>query len=189
MSTVSKFETFKNDLQHLWRDISDSCKECQFPDCMGYISVMPSERITLMQDGFRLMQINGRQGPTFIDNYPRNDLGEAIVGTLKPLCPYRSADGGCSKHSNKPMLCDMYPLGIEFKQGSPWWVLYQDCEHIHRIQQKGLLNKTKREVRNLTKKLTNDQLEEITTTFLQASELASWPDGPNRVILVERITA
>lgn len=173
--------------RELWRDIGASCRNCTKPDCMGYIAVAPSERQQVMIGGMQLMQVNGPDGPTFIDNYPRADDGGVVLGTIKPKCPYRAADGSCRMHTNKPLICDLYPLGAEMQNGALWWVIYLDCAYIEMLEGTGLLPEYLARAAWVVDTLRADELTELARLFRQSAELAAWPEGYSRVVLVKEV--
>jgi Fe-S-cluster containining protein len=183
------FERFKLAVAAVWPEIGESCRTCKFPDCMGYIAIHPSEQARVLKAGVRLMRVNGPGGPSFIDNYPRDGQGRAVVGVSKPKCPYRDQDGRCSVHANKPLICSMYPLGMEMVGDAVYWAVYLDCEYVQRVIADGQFEIMSRGLMDAVHShLTNDEQAEITQTFRQSYALAAWPDGANRSTLIEEVT-
>lgn len=187
---TTAFAAFRDRLANeLWRGIGESCRGCQKPDCMGYLAVAPRERRQVLLGGMQLVQVNGPNGPTFIDTYPRDDEGAIILGTVKPHCPYRAADGSCGKHTNKPLVCDLYPLGAEMHDGALWWVIYLDCAFIEMVENSGLLPEYQARASRVVDTLREDELAELAELFRQSADLATWPEGPNRVVRVKEVNA
>lgn len=186
--TKLAFHEFREAVAKCWPDMSESCRTCQMPDCMGSISVQPSERGQMLSAGIKLMRVNGPAGPVFVDNYPRDGQGRAVVGLSKPKCPYRDAEGRCSVHGNKPLICSIYPLGMEMIGDSVYWAMYLDCEYIQKIIASGRFETlTKQLMAAALTNLTASQREELTQTFRDSYALAAWPDGSNRVSIIEEV--
>jgi Fe-S-cluster containining protein len=182
------FGYFKQAVAAAWPDIGESCRTCKLPDCMGYISIQPSEQTQVLKAGVRLMRVNGPGGPSFIDNYPRDGQGRAVVGVSKPKCPYRDRDGRCTVHANKPLVCSMYPLGIEMVGEAVYWAIYLDCEYVQLVIAEGRFETMLRSLMDAVHThLTTEEQAEITQTFRQSYALAAWPDGANRTALIEEV--
>lgn len=186
--TATPFGRFKQALSAAWPEISDSCRTCKLPDCMGYISIQPSEQAQVLRAGVQLMRVNGPKGPSFIDNYPRDAQGRAVVGVSKPKCPYRNHDGRCAVHTDKPLTCSMYPLGMEMLGEAVYWAIYLDCEYVQRIEAEGRFGIMARNLMDVVDTyLTTEEKSEIVQTFCQSYALAAWPDGVNRTTLIEEV--
>jgi Fe-S-cluster containining protein len=183
------FARFRSAVSQSWPDISSSCSECSYHDCMGYIMISPSESQELLLSGITQVRINGESGPLFLDNYPRSNAGNVVVGITKPICPYRDESGKCSVHGLKPLICDMYPLGLEMVDSRVFWAIYLDCEYVEKIRKS---NKLSTLVENLCgvidDNLTESEKIEIIDTYRKSYELASWPDGANNVMLIKEVT-
>lgn len=183
------FSSFRAAVSQVWPNISSSCAECSHHDCMGYIMISPSESLELLQAGINQVRINGANGPVFLDNYPRDKSGNVVVGVTKPACPYRDKSGKCTVHGKKPLICDIYPLGLEMVGTDVYWAIYLDCEYIESITKSNKLN----ELANSLCSIIDDNLSleekiEIIDTYRKSYELASWPDGANNVMLIKEVT-
>lgn len=180
---------FKKELDELWKGIGQSCATCTDPDCLGYVWVMPEEEDALLDAGVQTVQINGRQGPIFIDSYHRDGEGRLIVNMSKPSCPYRDEDGRCSVHVARPLVCHLYPLGPEMlPDGRAIWALHTDCSHVRSLTEAGDLELLVSKIRRLLSRMSPALKEEIRQVFGKVYEVSAFPEGPNSFINIEEIS-
>lgn len=184
---ISSIPALAHAADAIWSTISNSCATCEYPDCVGYIWTVESEQQPLLQAGVKLVQINGPGGPVFLDTYKRDDEGRVLTGMVKPPCPYRDSEtGACTTHDNRPLVCHLYPLGIETVDQNPFWVLYRDCAYIDLVSEADELNQLERDLRALVARIDVGLAGEIRSAYRLADDLSSWPNGRNSVsVLVE----
>ena len=151
-------------LVELYRGIEQDCRECQDPDCMGYVS---------------LVQVNN--GPTFIHSFPMVSQDKLDLSVQYPACSQLCADSRkCSIYEDRPMNCHLYPLGLETRaDGIIVWALHRDCLHVRRLERRGLLPDFERRALNIINNLSPQLLEEIVETYRAVDAISSFPDGEN----------
>jgi Fe-S-cluster containining protein len=131
--SIDSIERLKAATAVALQGIGESCRACSFPDCQGYPWIMPEEEEGLLDAGLRLVQLNGEEGPTYLDTFRRDDAtGAIVIGALSPPCPYRGADGRCTVHAARPLVCHLYPLTLEVVDGVVVWAVHTDCEFVQR---------------------------------------------------------
>jgi Fe-S-cluster containining protein len=141
MHTINTIDQLKQAMWVAWAGIEDDCRCCDDPDCLGYTWILPEEEEALLDRGVQTVQINGDEGPMFLDSYLRDDQGELIVWAVKPPCRYRHRDGTCDIHEARPLVCHMYPLGLKTVENKVVvWALHGQCRHVRRRRDAGEMN-------------------------------------------------
>jgi Fe-S-cluster containining protein len=164
---------FKQAVDSIWSDISASCAVCADPDCLGYTWLVPEEEEALLDAGVQTVQINGASGPLFLDNYDRDARGGLVLGKRGPRCPWRGSDGRCTVHTQRPLVCHMYPFGIDGDgSGSYVWSLHTDCEYV-RSRSTGQRDALVAALRRLLDRTDRRLLDIIITAFLGAESVAA----------------
>lgn len=185
---IQTIDELKRDIDELWSGIDRSCANCNDPDCLGYIWVMPKEEDLLLDVGVEIVQVNEPYGPIFIDSYPRDEHGHIIVNHSKSHCPYLDRSGRCSIHSVRPLTCHLYPLGPEtLPDGRIVWALHVDCFHVRSIKQSGGQEFLITKIRQLLKRISPELRKEIRDVYEKVDEISVFPDGPNNFITLEEI--
>ena len=147
VSHISALDEFKAGIAAIWANIEDSCRTCSDPDCMGYVWLTDSDADKLMRAGHGVVRVNPPGGPRFLDSYIRDSLGRVSVQVQSPTCPYLSGDRRCSIHDLRPLVCHLYPLSLEtFPDGSIYWALHQNCNHVRAVTRNGGLEELVREI-------------------------------------------
>ena len=174
-------------LAELYRDIGQDCHECQDPDCMGYVWLLKKEAEQLYERGIPLVQVNN--GPTFIHSFLTTDKGQPNLSVRYPPCSQLCADSRrCSIYEDRPLVCRLYPLGLETKaDGTIVWALHRDCLHIRRMEERGMLSGFELRVRNVINSLSPALLEEIITTYRAVDEISSFPEGENNYSTLQEV--
>lgn len=174
-------------LDELYRDIEQDCRECQDPDCAGYVWLLDQEAERLWRIGVPLVQVNG--GPTFIHSFPQTADGRLNLSVRYPPCSQLCADSRrCSIRKDRPLACRLYPLGLETKaDGTIVWALHQDCLHVRRLGERGLLPIFERRARNVISNLSPKLLEKIVRTYRAVYAISSFPDGENNCSTLQEV--
>lgn len=176
-----------NALAELYRGIESDCRDCQDPDCMGYIWLLKKEAERLYDRGVPLVQVNN--GPTFIHSFPVNGEGKPNLSVRYPPCSQLCSDSRkCSIYEDRPLVCRLYPLGLETKgNGTIVWALHRDCLHIRRMEERGKLPDFEHRVRNIINSLSPELLEEIVETYRAVDAISSFPDGENNYSSLQEV--
>lgn len=183
---IATLEQLKNEVEQIWCDISDHCKNCKDPDCVGYIWVLPEEENSLLEIGLPIIQINGDNGPLFLDSYERDSEGCLIVDKPKMQCPYLSVERKCSIRDRRPLTCHLYPLGLETEQdGSIVWALHTDCAHVRHVQETIGISTLAAQILEMLGRLAPELERKITDTFAKSDFIAKFEDGFNNYITIK----
>lgn len=184
MSGIASLDEFEVALGEVWKGIANCCAVCTDPDCLGYVWVVEEEEEALLDAGVQLVQINGVNGPTFLDSYARDGQGRLIPNQLGPKCPWRAPNGRCTVHAARPLACHLYPLGLE-RDGQGWfeWGLHCDCHYV-RSQDERELHDLLSRLRALLAKVAPDLMRAVVATFRDADAIAAEGRPPNRYIAV-----
>jgi len=174
-------------LDELYRGIKQDCRDCQDPDCMGCVWVLEKEAERLYERGVPLVQINN--GPTFIHSFPATSKGQLDLSVRYPPCSQLCTDSRrCSIYENRPLVCRLYPLGLETKaDGTIVWALHRDCLHIRRMEERGTLPNFEHRARNIISNLSPKLLEEIVETYRSVDAISSFPDGENNYSSLQEV--
>jgi Fe-S-cluster containining protein len=169
---ISTLGAFKQAVDSVWSDISASCAVCTDPDCLGYVWLAEEEEEPLLDAGVQIVQINGESGPLFLDSYERDAEGGLILGQRGPRCPWRGADGSCTVHSARPLVCHMYPLSIDRGQNGGYvWCLHTDCQYV-RSRSPGQLEALLAKLRRLLDSTDRQLMDVIVGAFVSADSVA-----------------
>ncbi len=174
-------------LDELYRGIEQDCRDCQDPDCMGYVWLLKKEAERLYERGVPLVQVNN--GPTFIHSFPTTVDGKPNLSVRYPPCSQLCTDSRrCSIYEDRPLTCRLYPLGLETKEdGTIVWALHRDCLHIRRMEERGTLPDFECRVRNIINILSPTLLEEIVETYRAVHAISSFPDGENNYSTLQEV--
>jgi len=188
MTAISSLDEFKRAVDHVWSDIAPSCAVCTDPDCLGYVWLVEEEEEALLDVGVRTVQVNGESGPLFLDSYTRDGQGRLVVNQRGPRCPWRGADGRCMVHAARPLVCHMYPLGIERDgRGSYEWGLHTDCHYV-RSRSAAQLEKLLADLRQVLDHTAEPLMDVIVTAFLKSDSVAADETPLNRYLPVAPVT-
>ena len=127
-------------LDDLYLYIGQDCRDCRYPDCMGYVWLLKKETERLYQRSVPLVQVNN--GPTFIHSFPViAQRASRDLSVRYPPCSQLCIDSRrCSIYQDRSLTCRLYPLGLETKaDGTIVWALHRDCLHVWRMEERGLL--------------------------------------------------
>lgn len=184
MTGIANLDDFKRAVDHVWSDIAASCRVCKDPDCLGYVWLLEEEEEPLLDAGVQIVQVNGESGPLFLDSYARDEEGRLVVGQRGPRCPWRAADGSCTVHAARPLVCHMYPLGIE-RDGSGGfvWGLHTDCHYV-RSRTPGQLEALLGDLRSVLERTTPTLMDTIVTAFMKSDSVAAEGTPLNRYMPV-----
>lgn len=170
---LSTVDAFKAGLADVWSSIEESCQNCSDPDCMGYVWLMNDDAEKLMRSGRSVVRVNPPRGPRFIDSYARDSRGAISVQVQSPRCPFLGTDRRCSIHDLRPLVCHLYPLSLEtFPDGSIYWALHQNCNHVRTIERNGGLEELVRRISSLLESMSAAVREEILSTHRAASAVS-----------------
>lgn len=184
INTLTQLYTVLDDL---YRGIECDCRECQDPDCMGYVWLLKKEAERLYERGVPLVQVNN--GPTFIHSFPETTQGQPDLSVRYPSCSQLCTDSRkCSIYQDRPFVCHVYPIGLETKScGIIAWVLHRDCLYIRRLEERSLLSEFEHRSRNIINNLSPQLLDEIVATYCAVDAISSFPNGENNYSTLKEV--
>jgi pyruvate-formate lyase-activating enzyme/Fe-S-cluster containining protein len=186
--SIDTLDALKRELGELWTGISRSCAKCTDPDCLGYVWVFPEEEDALLSAGVQTVEVNGPGGPLFLDCYERDAEGALVVDRPQPTCPYRAADGRCSVHAVRPLVCHLYPLGPETEpDGRVVWALHTDCRFVRTLRESHGEEVQVRKIRRLLDRITPALRERILEIYKGVDAVSALPDGSNNYVVIQEV--
>lgn len=156
----------------LLNGISQICENCYEEDCKGYIWLLSQERDCLFEEDVEILEVN--KDISFINPFSEKN-NTVNIETVKPECPLHKK-GKCKIHNKRPLVCRMYPLGLNTEKGAIYLVLHLDCLY-SKIKMKDIefLNRSI----NLISDLNPCLLGYIVETYRRVDQISKFPDGPN----------
>lgn len=187
---VSKIKTLKqfyNELDALYKDIEAKCLECNDPDCVGYIWLLKQEADQLYEQGVPLMEINNES--VFIHSFPMMSTGEINVSVKYPLCSQICSDKRqCSIYKSRPLVCRLYPIGLETtKGGKIVWVLHSDCFYIRNLEMRSLLSDFEYRVLLIINQISPQLMTKIIKTYCAVDAISVFPNGENNYSILREV--
>lgn len=168
----------------LFAGIELDCAGCSDPDCLGAIWLLPEEAERLYDAGIPVVQING--GPWFIQSYPALPGGGINVSAPSPPCRCRLPNRRCGIHASRPIVCRIYPLGLETDpDGFVVWVLHTDCRFVRRkMEETTEFPEFLSSARRLLEALPPDLREKLVSGYRMVDAISAFPNGPNAFIVL-----
>ncbi len=71
------------------------------PPALSPVASATSHDLQQERSCSNLIQLNALSGPTYLDNFPRDEQGGVRIGERGPRCPYLDADGRCGIHERR----------------------------------------------------------------------------------------
>jgi Fe-S-cluster containining protein len=169
---IATIEDLKSAIAEVLQGISEWCAACTFCDCMGYLWVLPEEEDRLLRAGIDLMQFNGESGPLFVSNLQTSVDGRPYFDRHNTACPHRQSDGRCGVHAVRPLVCHLYPLGLEMRSdGTHWWALHLDCEFVARSSREHDFDRLVRELTDVISRLSPTLHDAISRVWISMEAL------------------
>jgi Fe-S-cluster containining protein len=184
---IETMAQFNAAFDELYQGMESDCKMCQYPDCMGYVWLLKKEAECMFEQGVPLVQINN--GPTFIHSFPTKLQGQLDLSVRYPPCSQLCKDERrCGIHTNRPLVCHMYPIGLETESdGTTVWALHRDCQYVQRVEERGLLATFEQKARRILNNLSSELLEEIVGTYRSVHAITSFPNGENNFSTLKEV--
>ncbi len=184
--TIETLDQLYAELDSLYAGIEKHCTKCEYPDCVGYVWLLKRDEHCLFDLGVPLVQVNN--GPTFIHSFPVTSEGNLVLSQRLVPCSQRAPDGrGCSIYHSRPLVCRLYPLGLETQGTEIVWALQLDCLYLRQLEDAGLLSDFERRARQVLTSLSSDMLREIVTAYQAVDAISVAPFGPNNYRVLEPI--
>lgn len=150
-------------LESFYPQITDSCKNCNFPDCKGYIYMLEEELDQLIENDIPVLCVNNNI--YLLNNFKeKNDSFD--LTEISPKCKLRCQDGMCSIQNIKPLVCLFYPIIIEkYVDGKHYWSLHKQCQYYVDLKKSGQIEIIINKFNDLINSLSPELYEKIVTTY------------------------
>lgn len=183
---ITSLQKLYSSLQQLYEGIELICSECKDPDCMGYIWLLKEEASRLFDKGVPLVQIN--KGPIFIHSFLENQKGDPDLSARYPPCSQLCAESGrCNIYGIRPLVCRLYPIGLETKADMIVWALHNDCLFIRRLESQGLLTEFKSRALETINNLSPKMINKIVETYKAVDAISLFPNGENNYSILKEV--
>jgi MoaA/NifB/PqqE/SkfB family radical SAM enzyme/Fe-S-cluster containining protein len=184
---IDTLEQLYEELDQFYPDIRQFCKECEYPDCMGYIWALTKEADKMVEEGIVMVEIN--DNANFIHSFAKNPDGSLNVEARYPVCRYlKGPCRRCGIHSHRPMVCRLWPIGFETHERKVVLALHLDCLYVQYLQEHKLVSRFKRHALGLMARLTPRLKGEILSTYHAVDEIATFPYGENRYFVLQEFS-
>ena len=186
--TIETLEQLYGELDDLYRGIEGDCRECKYPDCMGYVWLLKKETDNLYEQGVPLVQINDNL--TFIHSFKTDSNGQLDVTARYPPCSQiQTHVRRCKIHQNRPLVCRLYPFGLETKAGDIIvWALHRDCLCVRRLEENGLLPNFEHRFCSIINHISSRLLTEIIQTYQAVHAISAFPYGENDYFALKEVS-
>lgn len=176
---IKTLAQFYSALANLYFGIEGDCRECQDRDCVGYVWLLKEEADRLYDCGVPLVQVNN--GPSFIHSFPKKHDGQLDLSVQYPPCSQLcSKNRWCSIRENRPLVCRLYPIGLETKRdGAVFWALHRGCLHVRKMEEYGFLPNFEWQARQIVENISPRLLKEILTSYRAVYAISDFPLGEN----------
>ena len=106
-----------------------------------------------------------------------------------PKCEHRcEKTGNCLIHNLRPLVCHMYPLGIETSEnGIDMWVLHDECEFTQRLLRENKLGMFLNNFYNIINRISSDLYNEIINEYKKVDNLSLFLNGINSYIILKEV--
>lgn len=188
---INNLEDLYNEFDLLLINVFDSCKRCTYKDCMGFIWLLKEEKKLYDQKGITTININENVDFLyFLKEYESIPLDELDFKKIKyPKCEHRcEKTGNCLIHNLRPLVCHMYPLGIETSEnGIDMWVLHDECEFTQRLLRENKLGMFLNNFYNIINRISSDLYNEIINEYKKVDNLSLFLNGINSYIILKEV--
>ncbi len=175
---IEKLNDLYISLDCLFQGINNTCQECQYDKCSGYVWLLEEESEMLYEKGIEIVQINNDL--FFFNSFDTKD-GGLDIEQFKPRCPFWKKEA-CSIYEIRPLSCRMYPLNFALEDGMLKLVLHMDCLFSERKFQETSLIKDSLSIFN---QIDRNLLKSILSTYLKVIKISKFPKGDNNYTVID----
>ena len=187
-NVVSDIDSLGREFDKLYKDIRNDCKNCKYPDCMGFMWLLNEEMEKLYARDINILTIN--EDINFINVLEKYDLDNLDFSKITyPECPHRNPESGCCGiHEVRPLVCHMYPIGLETSNtGIDIWVLHDDCLFVQNLIKNGKLNEFIVKAIKVIDRISVELEMDIKNTYRKVDEISCFPNGENSYIVLKEV--
>lgn len=181
---IDNYETAGNYFNILLKDCETFCRNCSYPDCLGFIWLLDKEREKMLNNGVDLLTVNNKV--SFLNMATSNDLS-TILDIEKPKCKLRCKNGKCKIQKSKPLVCKMYPISFYRDKNVFVWVLNIDCAYSQALIKSSKFESFLLNFYKLINCFSKNFYEELTNKFAEMDDLTSYPNGANNYVILKEV--
>jgi Fe-S-cluster containining protein len=184
---ITTLEELYTELELLYADITQYCRECQDPDCVGFVWLLDKENARLYDLGVPLVETDN--GSSFIHSFPEKESGVLDVSVRGPACSQLCKDVRmCGIHENRPLVCRIYPVGLETAaDGRIVWALHTDCHYVRRMAELNILSEFERRAMVLLNRMSRQLESQIVEKYRKVMSISVFPDGDNKYKTLQEV--
>ena len=186
--TIDSLEELYAEFDSLFDNMLPACKKCTFKDCMGFIWLLNQEKEKC--DINNITTININEEIDFLNFAKGVDLETVNFEELKyPECEHRcSKSGKCLIHNLRPLVCHMYPIGIETSEdGTDIWVLHDECLFVQNLINDGNLSEFVKKANSIINRINARLYKEIVLKYRQVDKISLFLNGINSYIILKEV--
>lgn len=187
---INKLSDLYSEFDNLLKDITESCKNCNYKDCMGFIWLLNQETKKCDENNITTININDKVDFLyFLEEYEDKDITELDFTNIKyPKCEHRCKNTGmCLIHKLRPLVCHMYPIGLETFNGVDMWVLHDECEFTQRLIKNGELELFIMKVNSIINSVSKELYKEIVEKYKEVDKISLFLNGINSYIIIKEV--
>lgn len=162
---IKTWAELRNRIKDVYPNITESCKNCKYPDCRGYIYLLDNEIDEIVENDIPVLCIN--HNVFLVNNFRKND-GLFDLTEYSPRCKLRCNNGMCSIQNIKPFVCLFYPIIIEkYCDGKHYWSLHKQCQYYVDLKERGIKEKIIMEFLSLLDEISCEMYDEIVDAYFK----------------------
>jgi len=174
----------------LLKDINSYCKNCNYKDCMGFIWLLEEEKQRCDKSNITTININDEVDFLyFLKDYEDKDINKLDFTKIKyPKCEHRCKDTGkCLIHKLRPLVCHMYPIGLETYNDTDLWVLHDECEFTQHLIKDNKLELFIMKLNSIINNIDEDLYKEIVNKYKEVDKISLFLNGINSYIIIKEV--
>ncbi|CCY46859.1 radical SAM domain protein [Firmicutes bacterium CAG:822] len=190
-SPIKSLEQLYNAFDELFSDIIFACKKCNYKDCMGFIWLLKSEKEKLDKANITTITMNNNiDFLYFLKDYENISIDKLKFENIRyPKCEHRcNQSGKCLIHKLRPLVCHMYPIGLETAEnGTYLWVLHDECQFVQDLISNKKLYEFVHKATNIINRIDYGLYSEIVLKYKQVDDISLFLNGINSYIILKEV--
>ena len=190
-NSIKSLEQLYKAFDELFSDIIFACKKCNYKDCMGFIWLLKNEREKLDRANITTITMNKNiDFLYFLKDYEDTNIDELTFENIKyPKCEHRcEKTGKCLIHKLRPLVCHMYPIGLETAEnGTYLWVLHDECQFVQDLIFNNKLHEFVHKATNIINRIDYGLYSEIVLKYKQVDDISLFLNGINSYIILKEV--
>lgn len=175
----------------LFEGIENSCKNCTYKDCMGFIWLLEKEKRLCDKHNITTININDEVDFLYFlkdyEDYPIESLN--FTDIKYPKCEHRCEQTGkCVIHNLRPLVCHMYPVGLETSENKvDMWVLHDECAYTQYLIKTKKLVLFIQQLNNIISNIDKRLYQEIVAKYRSVDNISLFLNGINSYIIIKEV--